>query len=141
MVAHVDAEACAAGEALLIRGHEMDAAEDAADAGFRSGFGEGVESVRESGHRIRGGGKRDFIRAEERGEDRRLGAAEGAVAGGVFGEGRGIEQRGLRGVFFGRGIFVGVGLADGGDRTPEIAVVFAVPTKDRGVREGNIQHG
>src|SRR5437016_6645073 len=47
-----------------------------------------------------------------------------------------VEQRQPRRIRLGRGIAVGVGLADRSNRTPELPVVLVIPAADRGISRG-----
>ena len=47
-----------------------------------------------------------------------------------------VEQRQPRRIRLGRGIAVGVGLADRSNRPPELPVVLVIPAADRGISRG-----
>ena len=54
--------------------------------------------------------------------------------------GRRVEQRQPGGIGRGGRVAVGVGLADGGDRAPEVPAVLLVPAADRRVGAGQVGH-
>ena len=92
------------------------------------------------GEVLRGEREGDVVGAEEVGQDRRRRAAERAVARGVRGERAACRSSGVQpGSAAVSGLPSFVGLADGGDRPPEVVVVLGVPADDGGVGHGDVE--
>src|SRR5262249_48788586 len=126
------------GQAILIGELKMDTAVNAAPAsliGGRLEVREGAGYPRQA-ERL---GIDGHIVAEFSIQDRGCRAAERAVAGNVFGEGRCDKERAPARVGLRVWIFVGACLLNRRDRPPEGIRVLRVPSDDGGIRQSKIE--
>src|SRR4051812_17195314 len=119
----------------------MDSAIDTADPGFISGLGELAEATQHSRQGIGGQNELKLIAAGKLGKDLGRCSAKCTVAGGIFGKGRGRNQRNPARIELSGRVAISIRLADGGDWTPKVVCEFNVPTNDGGIGQGDVECG
>src|SRR5512132_3448904 len=139
---------------LHVGGAEVDAAPHARADDLLEGLREAVEAPRRAGcgtALVADRGERDLVGAEEGLQRVHEGTADAGVPRRVVREAGGDERRSGDGnrrveerqpgrVGLGRRVAVASGLADRGDRAPEVPVVLVVPAADRAVGPGQVRH-
>src|SRR5207248_1028236 len=121
------------GEAVGVVELPVDAAEDAAHAGFFRGGPEAGKAPRHARKTVRRRLESHLIAVKKLRQDGRRGGAEAAVPGRVRGEGRRRQQWLPARIGVGRRVAVAIRLANRLDRPPEVEAKLAVPTADPGV--------
>ncbi len=136
---------------LLVGGAEVDAGPDPRVDNFAQDIREALEAPRGAGF-VAEGGDSDLVFAEEVLERVHECTGVGCVPRWVVGEGRReerrrvadwcrwIEQRQPCRVGLGVRVAVSVGLADRGDRPPELPVILVVPTANGGISPSQVLH-